>query len=427
MKTTAFVAVLSLAATGHSATQWTAASKLHGADDRTFSLQQIHNENFKGVNPTDALLRVYARYAKFIPDQVKAIIEAQPALKARYQSLDAEDPSMVFAEALPAPADSEYVLPVGLGTPPQILPLNLDTGSSDFWVFSDETPKDGLQATRLYYPKNSNTSRLLPGQSWRVKYGDGSAANGTVYVDRAAIGPLGYDRQAIQVATGISKEIARDGFISGILGMASSNANTVTPTKQLTLLDNIKDSLARPIFTANLKKGLPGNYNFGYINQSEYTGDIAYTPIDQAKPYWQIKLSGYQLGQDPFQPQEISGIVDTGTTLTMVPKNIIDDYYSKLPGSYFDEKSGNMMFPCELPLPDFVFGIGENYRGRVPGHYINYARHTDKFCYGGLQSSDNLPFAVFGDILLKAQFVVFDRGNMTVGFANKETVPPPPS
>ncbi|PMB70010.1 hypothetical protein BM221_004658 [Beauveria bassiana] len=400
MKTTAFVALLSLAATGHSATQWTAASKFHGADDQTFSLQQIHNEKFKGVNPTDALLRVYARYAKFIPDQVKAIIEAQPALKARYQSLDAEDPSMVFAEALPAPADSEYVLPVGLGTPPQILPLNLDTGSSDL---------------------------LLPGQSWRVKYGDGSAANGTVYVDRAAIGPLGYDRQAIQVATGISKEIARDGFISGILGMASSNANTVTPTKQLTLLDNIKDSLARPIFTANLKKGLPGNYNFGYINQSEYTGDIAYTPIDQAQPYWQIKLSGYQLGQDPFQTQEISGIVDTGTTLTMVPKNIVDDYYNKLPGSYFDEKSGNMMFPCELPLPDFVFGIGESYRGRVPGHYINYARHTDKFCYGGLQSSENIPFAVFGDILLKAQFVVFDRGNMTVGFANKETVPPPPS
>lgn len=205
--------------------------------------------------------------------------------------------------------------------------------------------------------------------------------------------------------------------------MASSSANTVTPTKQLTFLDNIKDSLAEPLFTADLQKGTPGNYNFGYIDKSAYTGDIAYTPINPNTPYWQVVLSGYQLGGDEFNGENITGIVDTGTSLMMFPQHIVDEYYGNLPGSYFDTKAAVMLYPCKLTPPDFVFGVGNGYRGRIPGHYINYARYTETYCYGGLQTSAGLQFSVFGDILLKAQFVVFDRGNLAVGFANKKTLP----
>lgn len=265
----------------------------------------------------------------------------------------------------------------------------------------------------------------MSGAQWRVKYGDKSSAQGTVYVDKAAIGPVHFDRQAIQIADSFSSQIAGDDFFSGILGMASSSANTVAPNKQLTFLDNIKNSLANPIFTANLQKGGPGNYNFGYLNESEYIGDIAFTPINTLTPYWEVQLSGYKLGDDNFNPEVITGIVDTGTSLMMFPQHIVDEYYAKLPGSYFDTSLGSMLLPCNMTPPDFVFGVGDDYRGRIPGHYLNYASHTDEFCYGGLQSSKDIPFAVFGDILIKAQFIVFDRGNLAVGFANKPTVPAP--
>ncbi|XWW97564.1 hypothetical protein V2A60_005548 [Cordyceps javanica] len=421
MKTTTLFATLALA-TGYCAAQWSPSSSSAGAS-QGFSLRQIRNENFKGIDPTDALLRVYSRYAKFVPNHIQNLLDERPALGNKFHTLYS-DPDAVSAQAVPAPADSEYVLPVDLGTPPQTLPLNLDTGSADLWVFFTGSPQQELKGQKLYRPENSRTSRSLPGEHWKIKYGDNSTAGGSVYVDRAAIGPLGFDKQAIQVAETVSVEIASDSFFSGILGMASSSANTVSPTRQSTFLDNIKSSLAEQVFTANLQKGIPGNYNFGYINKSEYIGDIAYTPIDTNAPYWKIRLSGYQLGQDSFQSEGIVGIVDTGTTLMMFPQHVVDEYYGKLPGSYFEKQTGTMMFPCNLTLPDFVFGVGD-YRGHIPGHYLNYMQRDERYCYGGLQSAANLPFCVFGDILLKAQFVVFDRANLSVGFANKKTIPAP--
>lgn len=47
----------------------------------------MHNEKFKGVNPTNALLRAYSRYATSIPDHIKAVIDLQPVLKAKFQAL----------------------------------------------------------------------------------------------------------------------------------------------------------------------------------------------------------------------------------------------------------------------------------------------------------------------------------------------------
>ncbi|OAA72294.1 endothiapepsin precursor [Cordyceps fumosorosea ARSEF 2679] len=425
--TTTIIAALALAATGHSAAQWRASFDSSSAGGHEeFSLEQIRNEKFKGVDPVDAILQAYARYATFIPARIQAVIDRTPEVKLKFPVLDSADPSVVRAEASPpADFDSEYALPVSLGTPPQVLPLNLDTGSSDLWVFSTDTPPQSLNGQKLYYPRNSSTSEPLQGATWKIKYGDNSTASGIVYLDRAAIGPVGYDKQAIEVAQAVSSAIAQDNFISGILGMASSAANTVTPNKQLTFLDNILSKLKRPLFTANLQKARPGNYNFGYINESEYTGNVAYTPIDPNTPYWMVNLSGYQLGGSngsAFSNMTIRGIVDTGTSLLLLPQDVVDAYYAKVPGSRLDARLANVVFPCNATLPNFVFGVGDGYRGIVPGSYINYGRVSNRECFGGLQSSTGIPFSVFGDVLLKAQFVVFDRGTLRVGFANKPTV-----
>lgn len=86
MKTAAFIATSALAATGVSTVLWTPVSNSTGSDQK-FSLQQTHNKNFRGVNPTETLLRVYSRYAKFVPAHIKAVIDLQPVLKAKFQAL----------------------------------------------------------------------------------------------------------------------------------------------------------------------------------------------------------------------------------------------------------------------------------------------------------------------------------------------------
>lgn len=202
--------------------------------------------------------------------------------------------------------------------------------------------------------------------------------------------------------------------------MAMGGANTIRPTQQKTYIENIKDELAEPLFTVNIQKGVPGNYNFGYINQSEFVGDIFYSSVDPASPFWKIPLGGYQVGLGEFKPYEWHAIIDTGTTFLLVPDFIVEDYYAKVNGSRFDSFLGMVTFPCEVPTPDLVFGIGP-YRGKVPGHYINYGTARGGYCYGGIQSCEGIGMAIIGDILLKSQFVVFDLGEKRVGFAAKET------
>ena len=139
--------------------------------------------------------------------------------------------------------------------------------------------------------------------------------------------------------------------------------------------------------------------------------------------YWAVPITGFQVGAGPYQSTPWVAIVDTGTTLLLVPDAMVNAYYALVPGARFDPSWGAILYPCTQTLPTFIFGIG-SYRGTVPGHYVNYGNVNFTHCYGGIQSSEGIGISIIGDILIKAQFVVFDLGSRRVGFANKKLVPP---
>lgn len=261
---------------------------------------------------------------------------------------------------------------------------------------------------------------MLSGYSWSISYGDGSSSSGDVYDDVVSVGGVSYANQAVESAQQVSSEFTSDSASSGLLGLAFSSINTVTPTQQNTFFDNVKSSLASPVFTADLKKGTPGTYDFGYIDSSKHTGSITYTPVNTANGFWEFTGSGYAVGTGSFKKLSIDAIADTGTTLLLVPDSVVSAYYAKVSGATYDNSQGGYVFPCSATLPSFTFGVG-SYRGVIPGSYINYAPVSSTQCYGGIQSDDGIGFSIYGDILLKAQFVVFDGGNTRLGFANKPT------
>ncbi|KAJ9619415.1 hypothetical protein, variant [Exophiala oligosperma] len=322
--------------------------------------------------------------------------------------------------ATPEQYDAEYLCPVSIGG--QTLNLDFDTGSSDLWVFSSELSSSQSRGHSIYDPTKSSTSKELSGATWNISYGDGSGASGNVYTDTVDVGGTTVTSQAVELAETISAQFQQDQDNDGLLGLAFSSINTVKPQQQTTFFDTaIKEGvLEANVFTADLKKGAPGSYDFGFIDSSKYTGDITYTAVNNGQGFWEFTGTGYGVGNGQFQSSSIDAIADTGTTLILVDDDIVSAYYGEVNGAQYDNSQGGYTFDCSSDLPDFILGI-ENTKFTVPGSFVNFAPITDgsSTCFGGIQSNQGLGLSIYGDVFLKAVFAIFDNDNLQLGFANK--------
>ncbi|KAM0256334.1 hypothetical protein ACHAPA_012204 [Fusarium lateritium] len=389
------------------------ASVIRSGLSSSFSVRQIANPSYVGyvASGPAALEKTYAKFNKHTPQN---LISAIKLAKEKFQ-----DQGSVANQ--PELFDSAYLCPVGIGSPPQQLFLDFDTGSSDLWVFSSETDNSQVKRQALYRPEKSATARKLKGATWTISYGDKSAADGDVWIDNINIGGVVVRSQAVEAAKHVTGTFTNDSPSSGLLGLGFGNINRVKPHKQSTFFDNTKGVLASPIFAADLKAGALGTYDFGYIDTNKVQGRVEYADIDNTQGYWKITSPGYAVGSGRFVKYSIDAIVDTGTSLLLLPDDVVQDYYSKVNKSTYSTSEGGWIFPCENKNPTFVFSAG-SYHGTVPGNYINYAPAVAKrgYCFGGIQSDVGIGFSIFGDVLLKSQYVVFDAGNVRVGFAPKK-------
>ncbi|KAB5578874.1 secreted aspartic proteinase precursor [Coniochaeta sp. 2T2.1] len=375
-----------------------------------FSVTQVRNAHHIRHGPV-ALAKAYRKYGVAVPSDLEAVVNSILSSKKRTTG---------SAVTTPEEYDTEYLTPVSIGTPAQVLNLDFDTGSSDLWVFSSETPKSSVQGQATYNPSKSSTSKKLSGATWSISYGDGSSSSGDVYTDTVNVGGLTVKSQAVESAQRVSSSFSSDANNDGLLGLAFSSLNTVSPNRQKTFFDNAKSALDSPVFTADLKHNAPGHYNFGYIDSQAYTGSLTYTPVDTSDGFWMFTSSGYQVGTGSFTSTKVSGIADTGTTLLLLPTAVVKAYYAKVSGAVNSNSLGGWVFSCSKTLPDFTFGVGSA-RIRIPGSFINFAPADDSGsqCYGGIQDDAGIGFAIFGDIALKAAFVVFDGGKNQLGWAAK--------
>ncbi|KAG9997029.1 acid protease, partial [Aureobasidium melanogenum] len=179
--------------------------------------------------------------------------------------------------ATPADNGAEYLSPVTIGG--QKLNLNFDTGSSDLWVFSTALSSSEIGQHSAFNPSKSSSYQELQGYSFSLSYGDGSGAAGVVGTDTVDIGGATVTRQAIELATSVSSAFVSDADSDGLVGLAFSNLNSVSPTPQKTFFDNIMSELAQPVFTACLDLDGSGTYEFGTIDSSKFTGDLQFTPV----------------------------------------------------------------------------------------------------------------------------------------------------
>ncbi|KAK2858462.1 hypothetical protein FQN49_004709 [Arthroderma sp. PD_2] len=312
----------------------------------------------------------------------------------------------------PSEYDTEFVNEITIGNDTVL--VDIDTGSADFWVFSSQLPEVSRRNHHVYHPELTGTK--LQKHTWELKYGDGTGAAGNVFLDKVNLGGLEVSSQAVQAATWVSYEFADQQTTDGIMGLGFEKLNMVVPKQQKTWFGNIKQTLAKPLFTACLKHKAPGFYDFGFIDQEKHVGKVTYLPVDSSKGWWETSFNGFATGNIDNSTHRFTAIVDTGTTYMLLPKKITEQYYSTFPAATYDSKNGGWVFPCNTTLPDFAIHIND-YKAIVPGDHIKYAPLPGtNTCFGALQPVDNPP-AILGGTFLKSQFVVFDHDGRRMGFA----------
>lgn len=409
----------------------------------SFKVERVANTKFTGHNGPRAMAKAYRKFRMPLPDGLTKAIEAQKAAAsasapARRNLMHAgatnqtglaaggtNSTRLVAANstglvaATPEPMDIEYLAPVSIAG--QTVNLDFDSGSSDLWVFSSGLAPAEQTGHRIFDFTASQTFQPMRGAFFEISYGDGSGAAGVVGTDVVTIGGATVNAQAVELATKVSAQFVEDQNTDGLLGLAFSSINTIKPQKQKTFFDNLMPTLAEPVFTADLRKGAVGAYEFGRIDNTKFTGQMTWIPVNSSAGFWQFGSERFAVNGGAPQAATPGGqaIADTGTTLILADANIVAGYYSQVPGAVNDAQAGGFVFPCNANTPDLDLDVGGVYMARVKGADINFVPlgEGSNMCFGGLQATAPGSLGIYGDIFFKSQFVAFNGGNSSLGMA----------
>ncbi|CEP10765.1 hypothetical protein [Parasitella parasitica] len=338
------------------------------------------------------------------------------AARRRYQilnkrKLDKRDP---FNAALYNDQGSQYLIEVGIGTPPQHFAVTLDTGSADLWVPSTECPASSCPFYR-FDVSNSSTFKTL-NKPFGIQYGIGSV-NGTYATDTVSVGGASIPNQQFGLAS-ITQDIMQPNPSAGGVGsntpepFNTSSSNAVEANGILGLgfpsltqansqgegaynpfVFNLasQNVIKEPIFSIFLNSISEPNWSgeiiFGGIDQSKFDGELSYLPVASLTTrsssggrtrssnsssnagyyYWMVYGQGLGVknsntGSNPsWRLREVGAyILDTGTTLTYLPTSVATDIVAAFAGENnyaLDRQSGVFIVDCATAKSPAMFQL----------------------------------------------------------------------
>jgi len=152
----------------------------------------------------------------------------------------------------------------------------------------------------------------------------------------------------------------------------------------------------------------------GGIQSSLAKTAFNYVPLSN-QTYWMIALGGASINGVAIPYSGLSGIVDTGTSLIVANKEIID--YMKLKIGIVNPDCTNIN-----SLPTVSFKINNIQYPLTPAQYVlQITSQNQTECILGFDGLDLPSYLskvfILGDVFIRAYYTVFDFGNSRVGFA----------
>lgn len=348
--------------------------------------------------------------------------------------------------------DTEWYTYISVGSPPQLIPVVPDSGSSDLFVFGPSCSSCSLFNHTYFSPDDSSTF-VDEDLAWTFGYADGSGIAGFAATD---IVSFGSEQVSVDMAFAVASAVRGSSFLksakSGVLGLAQDSLSTY-PDKNIdqgsTLFSRLVTSgqLPEALLSVRLVKGLiyrgevyqegSGEYVFGGIEDWYVRGGragLAWAPVTSSK-YWGLGLDDISVGPYSLFSYDTStprrAIVDTGTTLIITSDRAATTIHALLPQAFVDPQTGIWYVPCDIGYPaakNVFFHIAGRKFG-VPAEDLAWKASTvyDGKCVSGVQGG-NTDFTVLGDVFIKNHYVVFSYGsrqqdNLQIGLGDRADLP----
>nr|GLL43683.1 aspartyl protease family protein At5g10770-like [Ipomoea trifida] len=379
------------------------------------------------------------------------------SIQARLRSLSSAKNNTGESETVDLPAVNQspsgvgnYIVTVGLGTPPKDVELAFDTGSHLTWTQCEPCAVQCYQqrlprfdpAASTTYSNLSCTSQACsdlkfaayPGQCddststcfYKTSYGDRSYSIGELSTDKLTLTSTDVV-DAFIFGCGQNNYFTYSNDIGGLMGLGTASLSIVSQTSQQ--FGNYFS------YCLPTRTGSDGHLTFGKNNEN--TNNLNYTPLLPSSgniafyfiEVLAISVNGQQLSISPTVFQNPGTIIDSGTVITRLPTAAYDalrDAFKQQMTMYpeVENPSSKLFDTCydftnypSPTIPEISFTFGGNLEVHLDPRVVMVPLDPNgsEVCLAFASSSDG---GIFGNYQQQTFEVVYDVAGGQLGFAS---------
>ncbi|KIY43780.1 acid protease, partial [Fistulina hepatica ATCC 64428] len=251
-----------------------------------------------------------------------------------------------------------------LGTPWRDFRLLIDSGSGGLWVASEHCQTTGGNscAHTSLGPKSSSSFFENSTHEWAVQYGYGYVSGRLASDSIHVLDGFQLDSFTLGVADVGSEDVTGPGVpFDGILGLAKSALST---GRNSTLVDALYDHglIDQPIVSYKIPRLADamndGEVTFGQLDTCKFD-EMSLVSVKNIDPrgHWEVPIDAITIASWDMGWHDRTAVIDTGTTLVVVPQPDADAIHAWIPGAKFSNSSGLWTIPCNATtIVSLTFG-----------------------------------------------------------------------
>ncbi|KAL8813475.1 MAG: hypothetical protein Q9223_007025 [Gallowayella weberi] len=321
-----------------------------------------------------------------------------------------------------------YSANISLGTPPQQLSVDIDTGSNELWVNAHKSPMMcalmRCSDDDTYDANASSTYTYLRSDS-SVSFADGGSFHGDFASDTILVAG---EQELAGMQFGIGYYSTK--MVTSILGVGykarmARYKEAYPKLPQLLVERGIIQSNAYSLWLDDLES-TTGNILFGGVDTEKFHGTLQTLPILEVQPEsprFFVNLTGLSLskgnrGRSFSRDLPNPVLLDSGTSLTYLPKGLVQDIFAELGLQINSEQLAPI--DCSRAKSEETLNFTFNSANIVVPMKELVITLTEKkgdSCIFGIAPTRFGNFFILGDSFLRSAYVVFDLENYEISLA----------